>query len=67
MATTQRPPLVGTKTRGEDGVTTLEHPDAQLQLDLDGSHHDATTAFKEWLLAQPLPDWLSASLEDGDE
>jgi hypothetical protein len=32
-------------------------PDVQLTLDLAGSHHDATTAFKEWLLSLPPTPW----------
>jgi hypothetical protein len=31
--------------------------DAQLQLDLEGSHEDATTAFREWLLSHPPTPW----------
>jgi hypothetical protein len=36
----------------------------QLELDLAGSHDDATTAFKTWLLSQPQPDWIT---EEDDE
>jgi len=31
----------------------------QLQLDLEGSHDDATTAFREWLLSLPPTPWSS--------
>jgi len=32
---------------------------AQLRLDLEGSHADATTAFREWLLSLPPTPWSS--------
>lgn len=38
--------------------------DTQLELDLAGSHDDATTAFKEWLLSQPQPDWITEDTTD---
>jgi hypothetical protein len=40
--------------------------DAQLQLDLEGSHEDATTAFREWLLSQPVPDWITEATDDDE-
>lgn len=39
-------------------------PDTQLQLDLEGSHHDATTAFREWLKAQPPTHWTEEPEDD---
>lgn len=38
----------------------------QLELDLAASHEDATTAFREWLLSQPLPVWADKD-DDTDE
>jgi hypothetical protein len=36
----------------------------QLELDLAASHEDAATAFREWLLSQPQPDWITESSDD---
>jgi len=32
-------------------------PPEQLELDLAGSHEDATTAFREWLVSLPPTPW----------
>jgi len=39
--------------------------DVQLELDLAGSHTDATTAFREWMLSLPPTPWADEAARHG--